>query len=215
MSFDAEVLGLAGMCQAARLTLDLARTGRCEDVPHAASIATLFRDVVDTAEEIYGDLRSLALGLSTLAGLASGRYHDPALTRMLIAVMRVERALHAHPAIADQIASGLRALAADGAPDRLPAGVLAARLADLYVATLSTLPARVIVQGHGEHLAHAETIAALRATLFAAVRSAVLWRQSGGSRLRLFVYRRRYAERARARLRELGILENNWPMPSP
>jgi high frequency lysogenization protein len=71
------------------------------------------------------------------------------------------------------------------------------------------------VQGQGEHLATAETVAAIRALLFAAVRSAVLWRQSGGGRFKLFFYRRRYGERARARLRELGIPENDWSMPSP
>ena len=215
MSFDAEVLALAGMCQATRLCLDLARTGRCEDGPRAASLATVFRLDADSAEEIYGDLRTHGLGLSTFAGLSTGRYMDPVLTRTLVSVIRVERALHARPQVAEAIASGLATLVAEGAPDGLPGNVLAARLAELYASTVSTLPERVIVQGHGEHLANAETVAGIRALLFAAVRSAVLWRQSGGGRLKLFVYRRRYGERARARLQQLGIPEDDWPMPSP
>lgn len=215
MSFDAEVLALAGMCQAARLTLDLARTGRCEAAPRSASLATVYRLDAESAEAVYGDLRGHALGLATLAGLAEGRYVDPALTRMLIAVMRVERALAARPEVGAAIADGLRAQIDDGAPAAIAQQAVDARLAALYTDTISTLPQRIVVQGHGAHLADAGTVAGIRALLFAAVRSAVLWRQSGGGRLKLFLYRRRYAERARARLRALGVAENDWPMPAP
>mgnify|MGYP003589576645 CR=1 FL=1 len=41
-------------------------------------------------------------------------------------------------------------------------------------------------------------MARIRAALLAAVRAAVLWRQMGGSHLRLFFGRRRLAARARA-----------------
>ena len=65
-----------------------------------------------------------------------------------------------------------------------------AALARLYAETISTLRPRVMVQGNPHYLGQAGVVAEIRALLLAALRSAVLWRQLGGS-LWDFVLRRR------------------------
>ena len=50
-----------------------------------------------------------------------------------------------------------------------------------YADTLSQLKPRVMVQGNPLQLAQSSVVAQIRAALLAAVRSAVLWRQLGGS----------------------------------
>ena len=65
-----------------------------------------------------------------------------------------------------------------------------AALARLYADTVSTLRPRVMVQGNPHYLGQAGVVAEIRALLLAALRSAVLWRQCGGS-LWDFVFRRR------------------------
>ena len=50
------------------------------------------------------------------------------------------------------------------------------------------------------NLSNAQVVAQIRALLLAAVRAAVLWRQVGGSQLRLIVRRRQYAMLARGLL---------------
>ena len=86
--------------------------------------------------------------------------------------------------------------------DRYPADptALAARLAELYVNTLSNLRPRVIVHGNPLQLSDPGKVEQIRARLRAAVRAAVLWRQVGGSRLRALVHRREYAMLARGLL---------------
>ena len=65
-----------------------------------------------------------------------------------------------------------------------------AGLGSLYADTVSTLRPRVMVQGNPHYLGQAGVVAEIRALLLAALRSAVLWRQSGGS-MWDFVFRRR------------------------
>ena len=65
-----------------------------------------------------------------------------------------------------------------------------AGLGSLYADTVSTLRPRVMVQGNPHYLGQAGVVAEIRALLLAALRSAVLWRQCGGS-LWDFVFRRR------------------------
>ena len=54
----------------------------------------------------------------------------------------------------------------------------------------ATCGPRVLVQGNPHYLGQADVVAEIRAVLLAALRSAVLWRQMGGS-LWDFVLRRR------------------------
>ena len=56
-----------------------------------------------------------------------------------------------------------------------------ATLGTLYADTVSHLRPRVMVQGNPHYLGQADIISEIRAVLLAAVRSAVLWRQMGGS----------------------------------
>ena len=71
----------------------------------------------------------------------------------------------------------------------LSANVLNA-LGGLYADTVSHLRPRVMVQGNPHYLGQAAIVSEIRAVLLAALRSAVLWRQLGGS-LWDFVLRRR------------------------
>ena len=77
---------------------------------------------------------------------------------------------------------------------------IAARLAGLYVETLSRLKPRVLVEGSASFLNQPAQVNQIRALLLAAVRAAVLWRQLDGSQLSLLFRRRQYAMLARGLL---------------
>jgi high frequency lysogenization protein len=64
------------------------------------------------------------------------------------------------------------------------------RLGQLYADTISHLRPKVIVQGNPHYLQQPEVVAEIRALLLASLRSAVLWRQMGGS-MWDFVFARR------------------------
>ena len=70
-----------------------------------------------------------------------------------------------------------------------------AALGALYADTVSHLRPKVMVQGNPHYLGQANVVAEIRAVLLASLRSAVLWRQMGGS-LWDFLLRRQQMLRA-------------------
>lgn len=198
MSIEARTLALAGMLQAGRLALDLARTGTCEQQPMHASLDSVLAIDAPSADAVFGGPRGVALGLRTLAGMLDGQYRDPSLLRMATTLLHLERSLSSSKETLDTLRTGLVAA------NRLRDGFgterdeLAERLGELYAETLSKLTPRVMVEGAGRWLEQPVIVTRIRALLLAAVRAAVLWRQSGGNYWNLFWERRKMAQLARS-----------------
>jgi high frequency lysogenization protein len=74
-------------------------------------------------------------------------------------------------------------------------------LGALYADTISHLRPKVMVHGNPHYLGQPGVVAEIRAILLAAVRSAVLWRQLGGSLWDLLLSRRAMADAASEWLR--------------
>jgi high frequency lysogenization protein len=195
---DGEAIGLAGVLQAARLVVDLAYEGRCDEAAMQASLDSVLRIDASSPAAVYGGLDGLRLGLGLLGEVLEGSGREAMPMRIAATVLHLERKLARRPAMLAALRQGIEEVARDLGRGALDAEGLAARLGQLYADTLSTLKPRVIVQGNGIHLARPEIVARIRAALLAAVRAAVLWRQMGGNHLRLFLGRRRLADRARA-----------------
>lgn len=197
MTVEARTLALAGVLQAGRLALDLARTGTCEPEPMRASLDSVLAIDAPSAAAVYGGSSRLALGLRTLAGVLDGQYRDPPLLRMTVTLLHLERSLARSPATLETLRTGI--VAANQLRDRFGADhdELADRLGDLYAETLSKLSPRVMVEGTARHLDQPAIVTRIRALLLAAIRSAVLWRQSGGKYWNLFWERRVMAQLAR------------------
>lgn len=197
MSMEARALALAGMLQAARLALDLARTGTCEPQPLRASLDSVLAIDAASAEAVFGGRQGLNLGLRTLAGMLDGQYRDPALLRMSTTLLHLERSLSASKETLDTLRTGL--IAANRLRDGFGADQdeLGERLGELYSETLSKLTPRVMVEGAERWLEQPRTVTRIRALLLAAVRAAVLWRQSGGNYWNLFWERRTMARFAK------------------
>ena len=211
------------MFQAARLTQQLAREGRAEKPAFAASINSLLMLDAAVAAEVYGGVGGVKFGLQLVrdkftAGLfapspAAGGGHGerkPALSaqadieiaRYVVSLIHLEGALRKRPEILAAIRRGIEAIesqmkffepgeAGDAVHPRL-----VDKLAELYTQTISTLSPRIMVNGEHDHLADPTIAAKVRAALFAGMRSAVLWRQKGGSRWQLLFGRRKIGQEA-------------------
>jgi len=66
-----------------------------------------------------------------------------------------------------------------------------ANLGEVYQNTISTLQPRIMVNGEQEYLSRPEIANKIRACLLAGVRSAILWRQCGGTRWKFLFYRKK------------------------
>jgi high frequency lysogenization protein len=77
-----------------------------------------------------------------------------------------------------------------------------AGLAEIYSDTISTFSFRIQVMGEYQHLQQPRIANRIRTLLFAGIRSAVLWRQLGGRRLKIILYRNKITRNAEQLLEE-------------
>ncbi|MDR2013164.1 MAG: high frequency lysogenization protein HflD [Rhodanobacter sp.] len=200
---ESRVIALAGVLQACRLVREVSTHGRADPAHIQASLASVFRIDADSVAAVFGGLSGVRMGLETLLAQFEGRERDLMLTRLVVSTLRLERQLMRRPKTVRELRQGIENIQRQ--VDHLGIGhdAVQARLAEVYVATLSQLRPRVIVHGNPMHLSNPRLVEQIRALLLAAVRSAVLWRQVGGSQWRLLLRRREYAMLAR------GLLSRN------
>jgi high frequency lysogenization protein len=197
---ESRVIALAGVMQACRNVHELATRGRCDPASAEASLASVFRIDADSAADVFGGIAGVRAGLELLLAQVDDLRRDPAVTRLVLGVLRLERRLRSNPRMLREVRSGIERAQRQVDHFGLAHATVQARLAELYVATLSRLRPRIIVHGNPLHLSNAQVVEQIRALLLAGVRAAVLWRQVGGGRLRLLIRRRQYAMLARGLL---------------
>ena len=69
-------------------------------------------------------------------------------------------------------------------------------LSELYLSTISKVEPRIIVNGDNKYLTDKNDAAMIRSLLLCAIRSYILWQQSGGSKFRIFIFKKKIAELA-------------------
>lgn len=200
-------LALAGMFQAVRLVQEVAYTGRIVDTnPFEANIKSLFKTDAATTDEVYGAIPGdLQLGLKTIGEqLRSGKKQpkDLELMRYVIGLILLEKKLSSSRRVEEKMEIGIERIQRQAEHLSATHSDIIANLGDLYVNTVSTLIPRILVDGAATHLRNPDHVARIRALLLAGIRSAVLWRQKGGSRWRLLLDRKKLVNMANKILSE-------------
>lgn len=192
-AMQGRVLALAGLVQALAEVRRIAETGQSDASALQVALDSIFRIDADSAEAVYGGAAALRPGLRLLRGWLrnedGGPGRDAAMPKLAFSVLQLERRFVASDA-AGKVQAGILALAADAREHGATHPDVLAGLGRLYADTVSRLRPRVMVQGNPHYLGQSQVVAEIRAVLMAALRSAVLWRQLGGS-LWDFALRRR------------------------
>ena len=184
------VLALAGLAQALAQVRRVAETGQADGGVLDTALASVFRIDADSAAAVYGGTGALRPGLMLLRDYFAGQGRDPQLPRLALSVLQLERRFVRDADMATKVRAGILAQAGNAGRQGSTHPEVLSALGALYSETLSRLRPRVLVQGNPHYLGQAGVVAEVRAVLLAAVRSAVLWRQLGGS-LFDFLLRRR------------------------
>ena len=194
-------LALAGVYQGAALAQQIGRKGLCDSQAMEASIYSLFQIDADDVPSVYGKAGAVATGARQIVAQITGQpERDMELTRYVVSLMRHERNLANRRDMLAEIGSRISgAAAARGDLPLLDREVLAG-LAGIYADTISKLEPRIIVRGNPLYLQNPENQDRVRSLLLAGIRSAMLWRQTGGSRRQMLLGRRKLLDAARAYL---------------
>jgi len=191
------VLALAGLLQAIKLVQQMANNGQAETRPLTACVSSLFRFDADSTEAVYGDAEQLESGLRRLIAQIEGGDRDTTQTRIAMNVLHLERRFLADSDTVEAVQRRLMEIKRQSEALEPTHPTVLSQLGALYAERISPLGPKVLVQGNPVYLAQAQVVAEVRATLLAALRSAVLWRQLGGSYWDFLISRRAMVEAAR------------------
>ncbi len=196
-----QTIALAGLAQAVHLVQRIAKTGSAESDDVETSLSSVLKINADDVVDVYGGLERLKTGFKRLDNQLGGPEGiDPELARYAASLIFLENKLQRQREMMDRIRSGVERATAQAAHFGILHENVIANLADVYQETISHLHPRVMVMGEPAHLTNPANANKIRALLLAGVRSAVLWRQCGGSRWKLLFYRGKLQQEARRML---------------
>lgn len=203
-----QTMALAAIAQNAFLVRQLAHHGVAAIDKFGTAVDSLFVTKPHSAEEVFGSVRNLNLGLQSLQEILEGSsalFAPDQVLKYVMGMLYLESQLARQPKILERIGSEIGRIDLRY-PERPRAEnqALVKDLARLYQDTLSTLPFRIQVKGDMQRLQNDYVAARLRVLLFAGVRAAVLWKQRGGRRWHLIFLRSRLK-------RDINRLLHNLP----
>ncbi len=187
-----QTIALAGIAQTAALVQQLATTGAGDPIALEASIGSVLKIDSDSVIDIYGSLAGIKLGLKQLNEQMTGyKIVNPDQARYSASLVFLENQLSSRKELLKSIQTGItKAQAQSEHFGPLHENVLA-NLSEIYQSTISTLQPRIMVNGEQAYLSRPDIANKIRACLLAGIRSAILWKQCGGTRWKFLFFRKK------------------------
>jgi len=186
-----QVIALAGIVQQAALVETLAKTGHVDNAPFEVAVKALLCQNPTNALEVFESLGNIETGLSHLIDLLSRKPSDKKdSVRYVMGIMHLQKQLAKRSDMLDIIGSRLSKSQEQFEHFSASHENVVSGLASIYTDTISQLSFRIQVMGEYNYLQQQRIANQIRTLLFAGIRSAVLWRQMGGSRLNVITQRK-------------------------
>ncbi|MGI9281292.1 MAG: high frequency lysogenization protein HflD [Endozoicomonas sp.] len=188
-----QAAALSAIFQAAGLVERLAKNGQIHEEQLEPLINSLFATSPDNVEDVYGGYDNLLSGRKTLKEVLQ-RQADAIqadIVRYALTLIHLERKLSRNRKMLAEISQRLQRCQEQADHFGILHENVIASLASIYLDTVSTFKTRVQVSGDLRHLQNSGNADKIRAILFAGIRSAILWRQTGGSRWQLLLSRKK------------------------
>ena len=204
-SIENQTTALAGLFLATELVQQIATLGEYDEGVMRIALESLFTLESDSVPAVFGGNVNLKPGLQRLVAQLAGTDtpKDMQITRYVLTLLKLTGNLT--PDTMQQIRRGVE----DTEKLRLHFDTLdmkvVSKLATVYSQNVSPVSPKVYVQGNPTYLQQDNHASCVRACLLAGVRSAVLWKQCGGNRLKLLFSRQKYIVQAN---RNLGVNSN-------
>jgi len=195
-------MALAGGFQATELVRQAANHGTWSGYAADTCLGSLLAIEADSVKDIYGGPEKLHLGVETLISVLEGDRRYVESLGYAVSIMQLEARFRKMVKMQISIGSELQSIAAidDELEPHERCDLQAQQIAALYSKTVSLISPRIVVNGKPQYLQVDRSVNWIRTLLFAALRSAVLWRQMGGGRFSLMFGRKKMIEQAQSLL---------------
>ena len=201
-NFQESNIAFAGVCQAAALVHQLATTGNWDEKQLSNTLRCVIVTDPSQTIEVYGEYANLELGYKTLVAQLSNTSKGPdsALTRYMIGLVALERKLAKRNDILGMLGERISQVKRQTHHYELTDAQILSNMASIYVDLISPLGTKIQIAGTSNFLQQTLVRDKIRALLFAGIRSAVLWRQTGGQRRQVVFNRKHMVEQAKQQL---------------
>ena len=191
-----ETISLGAIYQACNEIKKIAWQGEINNNVIEPLINSVYQTTSEEIEDIFISIKRLNSGLDflrrQLVGDAFSR--DGEVSRYFEAIGILVKNMNKRDEILNKLRAELTKQSMPINEDNLDQHALF--LSELYLSTISTVEPRIIVNGDNKYLTDKKNAAMIRSLLLCAIRSYILWQQSGGSKFRIFIFKKKIAELA-------------------
>ncbi|MDP5031742.1 MAG: high frequency lysogenization protein HflD [Paraglaciecola sp.] len=184
-------LALAGVCQAAALVKQVARTGEVNEKAFNASINSIVITTPQNTIDVFGSLGELYLGFSTLINQLGNddKLKDIEITRYVANLLTLERKVSGNKKVMQSLGDRVGQIQRQQLHMDILDGQMMSNLAAIYSDVISPVGRKIQIAGTPALLKRNDNQHKVRACLLAGLRAAVLWRQLGGKRRQILFSR--------------------------
>lgn len=208
-SLHDEVIALAGVAQSSGLIQQVATCGTCDNHLLQTMLDTLFSFDPLSVADVYGGVAGVAQGFPILDRFLAGAKRSDSAVNYFLAMLHLQRLFAADADMMQKVRARLEHTQLQSQHFADSTDSVCRGIDGIYQDTLSTLRFRVKVQGDEKHLGNPRNAAIVRSLLLAGVRSAMLWRQSGGSRWNLLLKRKPLQRQCRELISTTDSINND------
>ncbi len=191
-----ETISLGAIYQACNEIKKIAWQGEINTKNIEPLINSVYQITSENIDDIYISVKRLNTGLDflrrQLVGDAFSR--DAEVTRYFEAIGILIKNMNKKQDVFNKLRKQITEQNMEVQEDNLDDHALF--LSNLYLNTVSKVEPRIIVNGDNKYLTDKKNAAMIRSLLLCAIRSYVLWQQSGGSKFRIFVFKKKIAQLA-------------------
>ena len=191
-----ETISLGAIYQACNEIKKIAWQGEINNNVIEPLINSVYQTTSEQIEDVFISIKRLNSGLDflrrQLVGDAFSR--DGEVSRYFEAISILVKNMNKNDEVLNKLRMELTKQSMPITEDNLDQHALF--LSELYLNTISTVEPRIIVNGDNKYLTDKKNAAMIRSLLLCAIRSYILWQQSGGSKFRVFLFKKKIAELA-------------------
>ena len=191
-----ETISLGAIYQACNEIKKIAWQGEINNKIIEPLINSVYQTTSEEIEDVFISIKRLNSGLDFLRRQLVGDAFskDGEVSRYFEAIGILVKNLNKKDEVLNKLRTELTKQSMPINEDNLDQHALF--LSELYLSTISTVEPRIIVNGDNKYLTDKKNAAMIRSLLLCAIRSYILWQQSGGSKFRIFIFKKKIAELA-------------------
>ena len=199
-------IALAGICQAAALVKQIARSNEFDKTALETSLNSIAITNPQDTEQVFGDVSQLALGYQTILAQLGNQVEikDVEVTRYIANLMAIERKLSSNKKAMAALGERISNIQRQQAHFDVTDSQMLKSLDSVYTDVVSPIGRKIQVAGDPNILKRPDNQQRVRAALLAGVRAAVLWRQLGGKRRYILFSRQQIVDSAKNTLKNIN-----------